>query len=365
MQALAAGYTVVAAGLGRPGLCEVEYVSLEVQASWARAAVNQAAGALRMAARRYEAAYWGNALLAGARGRLDHLRPDVVVANDVPALPLALAVAHGAPVVLDAHEYTPLEYADRRLWRWLIGPYMEHITRRYVSRATRMSTVAPALAERYAADGGPPPVVVTNAPPAHDLDPTPVGHPIRMLHMGTADRSRHIEDMIDLVDTLDERFTLDLILMPGSDPRYLRALRKRALRRPLVRFLDTVPMRELVTVANAYDVGLYLLPPVNFNNANALPNKLFEFIQARLAVAIGPSPAMAQVVREWSCGVVASDFSPAALAAVLNPLRADDIAAYKARSHVAAQTLNAEANQTLVRALVEEALAVGAQPRRR
>ena len=37
----------------------------------------------------------------------------------------------------------------------------------------------------------------------------------------------------------------------------------------------------IVRTINQFDLGVYLLPPVNFNSAHALPNKFFEFIQAR------------------------------------------------------------------------------------
>ena len=64
-------------------------------------------------------------------------------------------------------------------------------------------------------------------------------------------------------------------------------------------------MHELPRMANDYDVGLYLLPPTNFNQRYALPNKFFEFIQGRLAIAIGPSPEMAKLVeRSNADGVI-------------------------------------------------------------
>ena len=41
----------------------------------------------------------------------------------------------------------------------------------------------------------------------------------------------------------------------------------------------TIGTLELITPV-LFDVGVFLLEPVNFNYANALPNKLFEFVQA-------------------------------------------------------------------------------------
>ena len=44
--------------------------------------------------------------------------------------------------------------------------------------------------------------------------------------------------------------------------------------------------------------GLHLLPPVSFNNANALPNKIFDYVQARLGLIVGPADAPASRRRQ-------------------------------------------------------------------
>jgi hypothetical protein len=108
----------------------------------------------------------------------------------------------------------------------------------------------------------------------------------------------------------------------------------------------------VVTAINKYDMGVFLLPPVNFNYANTLPNKLFDFIQARLGIAIGPTPEMAAIVNQYQNGVVSADFQPKSLAAKLNSLRVADIARFKNQSAVAAQVLNAEKNELIFNELL-------------
>jgi hypothetical protein len=355
LRALRSSYDIVAAGLGPPSVSDVDYIDLNAPASRPAALANQLAGAARMLARRYESAYWGNRLLGQARERLADVRPDAVIANDVPALPLAFAVADGAPVMLDAHEYAPLWFEDRRLWRALMQPYMTALTRHHVPRVAAMTTVAPALVDAYRELTGVEATVVTNAPEYHDLRPRPVDGRIRLLHHGIANRSRGLEHTIEMMTHLDERFTLDLVLVE-HEPRYLRRLHRIAAPDTRIRFLDPVPMRDIVRFANAYDVGVFLLPPTNFNYRNALPNKLFEFVQARLAVAVGPSPEMARVIEEWECGIVADDFAPASLASQLLELDAANIMRLKARSHAAAAVLNAEANATKLKQLTTQLL---------
>ena len=258
-------------------------------------------------------------------------------------------------MIFDAHEYAPAEQAKDPAWRLVIQPYVTALCRRYLPRVTAMMTVGPAIAEAYERDFGVPAAVVTNAPPRSGLAPSPVETPIRVLHHGVAQRARRLEVMLDVAARLDERFAVDLVLAEGT-PGYRDELVSRAASMPRVRILPPRPMPELVAAANEYDIGLYLLPPRSLNQRWALPNKFFEFVQARLALAIGPSPEMARLVHRYGCGVVAGDFAPQSLAASLNQLNADDVSALKVRTAEAARELSLEANRDVVLELVERAV---------
>jgi glycosyltransferase involved in cell wall biosynthesis len=353
--ALSQRHRVTVAGAGSSSRHEgVRHIDLTPPDAPAAARMNQAAGLARILARASERAYFGNRLVRHATALLDDVRPDLVLSNDIETLPLAFRVAHGAPVVFDAHEYYPGGYAHVAWWRVVMAPHIRELCRRWMPQAAATMTVSPGIAERYRAEFGVDPVVVTNAPPRAELEPSPVELPIRLVHHGAADRPRRIDRMIELMRDLDDRFTLDLMLVDMGGE--VRRLRKLAAGDPRISFPDTVPMPDIVRTINRYDVGVYLLDSVVFNQREALPNKLFEFIQARLAVAIGPSPAMARVVREWGCGVVAGDFSPEALAAALSDLDPGRIAELKARSHAAADALSAERNAERLVEVVEGAL---------
>ncbi len=188
-----------------------------------------------------------------------------------------------------------------------------------------------------------------NLPETRGWDQTP------LLHHGACTPSRHLEEMIHMFRFLDARYHLDFMLLP-SNRRYLRKLKQEAAFCPRIRFVDPVPMPEIPAKTNLYDIGLFLLPPVNFNYAHALPNKFFEFVQARLAVAIGPSPEMAGLARQYGFGVIAQSFAPRDLAERLNCLTADEIQTLKLAAHRAAKDLCAENNAPIIRAEVERVL---------
>jgi hypothetical protein len=164
--------------------------------------------------------------------------------------------------------------------------------------------------------------------------------------------------MVEMMSYLDERFMLDMILMVSdfASPKtksYVESFMRSASENPRIRFLPSVPSDRVVETINQYDIGVFLIPPINFNYANTLPNKLFDYIQARLGVAIGPTPEMASIVNHYQNGVVSDNFEPRSLAEKLNALTPEQVLEFKARSAEAAKTLNAENNEVLFKKLID------------
>lgn len=344
-------FDLIVAGHGTLDYAVARMVSLPFGRTMGEKAV--AAGELLLGA--FLRHYWRQKAPRTLLGALAGERFDVVLANDIEALPVALEIAQGAPVVLDAHEYSPKEF-DGWKWRLFFSRYKSWLCRRYLPQATRMCTVAEGIARAYESEFGVRGTVVMNAAPFEDISPTqPDGDAIRLIHHGGINRSRRIEGMIDMMRDLDARFTLDLMLVK-SDPDYYRELVQRAANNPRISFIDPVPLADIPRTINRYDLGVYLLPPTSFNNQHALPNKFFEFIQGRLGVAIGPSPEMAALVNEYGLGIVASDFSPQTLARALNRLTCEEVRRFKESSHRAARPLSAEVAGERLMGLVEQAL---------
>lgn len=333
---LESGCDLTVTGFGAKPEANVRFV--EVVKSRA-SLVRKAVWALRLLLGAFESYYWSQYHVKAAAGLLQDAAPDVIIANDLSALPLALALAKGKPVIYDAHEYSPGEYEDQFLWRLLFWRYNHAFCQKYLPRVASMLTVCQGIADEYAQHYGVLPKVVHNAPANQRLSPSPVrDDAIRMIHHGVASSARHLEVMIEMMGLLDHRFTLDLMLIE-VEPGYMTFLRQKARHDVRIRFVAPVPMPQICRSINEYDVGLYLLPPDNFNHRHALPNKFFEFVQACLAVAIGPSPEMAALARKYKCGIVAESFDPQALAGVLSGLDVGKLRALKEASHRAAQWL--------------------------
>lgn len=288
----------------------------------------------------YRAGYWLLPDVRAARRALRGRRFDAVLADDIDTVPLALSLGAPGGVHADLHEYFPRLHEEHEPWRRRIGPWYSWLCRRYLPRAASVTTVAPSIADEYSRTFGVHVGVATNATPYRQLEPAPVHRPVRVVHSGTSHRERNLSALVDGVLAVPG-CTLDLFLTP-NDPGHLAELRERARTEPRLRVHDPVPYSELVDTLNQYDVGVHLLPPRNFNFAHALPNKVFDFAQARLAAVVGPSPEMARVVEGYGFGVVARGFTAADLEQVLRGLTPDRIAAMKRAAHAHAHELSAE-----------------------
>jgi glycosyltransferase involved in cell wall biosynthesis len=266
-------------------------------------------------------------------------RWDVVLANDVETLPLARRLAPRTGVLADVHEYATRQNEHSFAWRLLQSPYYRWLVRKHLSRATVVTTVSGGLADEYQREFGISAGVVTNASALHDLQPSGVHSPIRLVHSGFPAVQRRLELMIEAVQLSRANVVFDLYLLDdGSE--YLASLKERARGDDRIRFRPPVQSSELVTVLNDYDVGLCILPPTTFNLAWCLPNKFFDYIQARLAVIVGPSPEMQRVVDETAVGRVTDDFTVEAIAKVIDELKPETIAMWKRASHSHAAELS-------------------------
>jgi hypothetical protein len=341
-------YHVTAAGYADPGVAGVEFVRIP----WvAPSPVEKLCAAAKLKSGQYERFYWSWPPVAAAKQFLSARRFDLVLANEVHTVPLALTLVPDR-VVLDSHEYSPRELEDDWKWRFFFQRYVTYLCHQYIPRTAAMITVCEGIADEYATQFGKRPAVVHNTAWLAKLVPAPLeGGRVRLVHHGGAIPQRRIELMIEMMAYLEPRFSMDFYLIP-TNPRYLSRLQRLAAGDSRIRFLPPVPMLEIPRTINGYDIGVFLLEPGNFNYRHALPNKLFEFIQGRIAIAIGPSPEMARLVRQYDCGVVADDFSPRALAERLSAITAERVDYYKRRSHAAAAKLCYEnSSQTLISVL--------------
>lgn len=305
----------------------------------------------------------GDLVGAIAARNVDHLLSlpayDLVVAHDVPVFRLAtrLKAAWACPLICDLHEVFPEQ--DEYFTTETARSYWRTAEARGLADADGVIFVNAAVGDYVRRTHGSPAhsVVIHNAVPYVDQEqlrgtslrdyyPIPAGDRI-MLFAGSLRPHKQLEVLIDGFG----RAGLDgwVLAILGEGP-LRETLERQVARNGLTGrvFLGRhAPQRDLVTVTASADLGLLPYQEVGFNYLIATPNKLFEYIQARLPIATSRLPMIERIVNTHGTGGFV-DFSTAASTAdglrafVTGPL--NEIT--PARLEVAARTFAWEQEET-------------------
>lgn len=271
------------------------------------------------------------ALLAG--------RFDLVLCNDLNAVLLGVECLRkkGTPFVADYHEFPGGEAPENISYRMFCGPHGQRCLKRYGKLATGSMTVNRHFANVFAEEFGFPAIVVLNAP---EIRPLPAlsregDDCLRIVYHGVGGPNRNIELMIEAVGMLKRKAILHLMLL--SDAEYKKHLRTVAekVAPGLVIFEAPVRPADIAAKISAFDVGLFVVRCHSVNNEYALPNKLFEYIHGGLAVCCSMTPAVKEFVSENGNGWIMESVNSAALAAILEAVTPEELAAKKQASLLA------------------------------
>lgn len=295
-----------------------------------------------------------------ARAALARLDYDLFLGNDVS--PLLLGVwqqeKKGKPFIMDYHEYAPLE-AEEKLWhRWFHGPHGYRLLKRYGRLAAGSATVNHVFSAKFAQEFGFQPVTVMNAPELVELPP-PADAGDNRIHLVFHGHpgGRNLESLIAAMALVDDRFVLHLMLVSGAEEGSpYRCLAEVA---PTGRVIFEKPVMPSETVRRlaAWDIGFNILRPINYNHSHALPNKLFDYIHAGLAVVCSDTVIARELVAEHRFGWVLPEATPQTIAAHLQALTKADLLEKKAASLRTRQKIHAGTEEVRIVELARRALA--------
>lgn len=253
------------------------------------------------------------------------LRADAVIACDFDTLSAGqwLRRKGGARVLIyDAHELWVDMYGHKRLTRFARTAAI--IAEGTMARAADLcltvgERIADVLSRRHRM---PRPLVVFNGPeetiePQFSLD---AGAPVRLYFQGAYKVYGGLEEVLAAMPRLKGRAVLSLQGF-GEHEAELRRLADQLSLDDCVRFLRPCAPETVVRAASAHDVGVVAIKANCLNNRLSMPNKVFTYLGAGLAIlTTEETPEIAGLVREHQCGVVARAWSADCLAEALDAL---------------------------------------------
>jgi glycosyltransferase involved in cell wall biosynthesis len=246
---------------------------------------------------------------------IDPMDYDIIIVNDVHALQIAVDLFPSDAIWADMHEYAPLE--SEHDWRWRVA-YRRHVgflCKSSLSDVRFVTSVGKVICETYQKDLGRPVLLLRNSSEYRTRERWPLDDSERqknLVHVGVAIRARQLENMIYAAQACKE-VHLTLYILP-TDKKYFDEIVKICNEIPNVKIEQPIPLKDIVSKISSFDAGVVTIPPTSFNYANGLPNKLFQYIQARLPIITGPIPEVVAIVKECGIGIVTTDFSPVSIA---------------------------------------------------
>lgn len=279
-------------------------------------------------------------ILRGEARKLAKLEYTNVVCGDLILMPLASQL-NCKNLIFDAREFYPRQFEDQLVWRLIKQPLMRYLAAKYTPRANYLTTVSRGLAREYVNLGGKNVTFLPGYAAYRSLKPKATAKPIRIIHHGHCNPSRHIEDMLAVAELLDERFEWDFYFLSMAG-QYGEMIRSRINAMPKVRLKDPVPSSELIELGNQYDIGMTYFRPATFNLAFSLSNKIFEFIQSRCMLVCGYVPEAAFLFEDYDVGIHQLDGDIAAIAGRINALDDAEIDRFKANTDLCAKTINSD-----------------------
>ncbi|MCX6231383.1 MAG: glycosyltransferase [Bacteroidetes bacterium] len=257
-------------------------------------------------------------------------KQDLLIANDLDTLlpNYLISKIKRIPLVYDSHEYfcgvPELESNAfaRNFWLKIerfIFPKLKHIF-----------TVNDSIAELYRNQYNVELKVVRNIPLRQENINIksrkelmlPVDKKILLLQGAGINVDRGVEELIEAMQWVDNAV---LLIIGGGDVFDLLKQKAEALSlTDKIRFIKKLPYADLMQYTANADLGLTLDRDSNLNYRFSLPNKLFDYIHAGIAVLSSDLIEIRKIIEQYEIGEIIKDHQPETIANHINKLLTDD-----------------------------------------
>jgi glycosyltransferase involved in cell wall biosynthesis len=250
-------------------------------------------------------------------------RADLIAANDLDTLPAVYLASRirNIPLVYDCHEYftevpelvfRPLV---KKIWGKIEALILPHVKHAY--------TVSYSISADYNIKYGIHMSVIRNLPDRLNVRCLP-GIPLKekgeklIIYVGSLNVGRGLESAIMAMQYL--RNVRLIIIGTGDVEKELRELSSSLSLESCVTFTGRLMPDELQPYITQADLGISLEEKLGLNYFYALPNKVFDYIQACIPVLVSDVPEMKALVSHYNVGMVAHTSEPLQLATIMGEM---------------------------------------------
>lgn len=243
-------------------------------------------------------------------------KKDILLSNDLDSLVAnyAVSILQNKKLVYDSHELFP--EIPELVHRPFVKNFWSSLEKLLLPKLKNTYTVCKSISDfynnRYATNFK----VVRNLPTFKKIEKSKLpfstdGKKI-IIYQGAINIGRGLELMIDAMEYLNDYL---LIIVGNGD--IISDLRERSENKSTekkVHFLGKLLPIELQKITPLADIGLSLEEDLGLNYRYALPNKIFDYIQAEIPILVSDLPEMMQIVLDYKVGEIIELRTPKALA---------------------------------------------------
>ena len=286
----------------------------------------------------------------------------ILLANDLDSLlPFYLvSKLYRLPLIFDSHEiFSELpSLTDRpktkKVWKTL--------ERFLIPKIKYFYTVSDGYANWFKKEYGANPAVIRNVPNRTKLNdkqdfiffrlpPNPNNEKI-VMYQGAINMSRGIDKMIEAFQYIDNcQFWI-----AGDGPKkteYEQMVKDLNLTNR-IHFLGNIPPKTLKTITPLAEIGMSMEEDLGLSYRYALPNKLFDFMQAGIPILGTNLPEIKKTIEKYKVGKVIDNHNPKNIADKLQEILNEGKKTYKTNLQEAAKELCWENEENKLKLIFEQ-----------
>ena len=275
----------------------------------------------------------------------------ILLSNDLDTLPANFLASkiRNKPLVYDSHEY--FTEVPELIGRKRVKKTWEWIERMIVPKLKHAFTVCNSIATIYNEKYGTRFNVIRNLPVTETGFSKTVKSKISekiILYQGAVNIGRGLEQAILAMKYIENA---KLVIAGDGDIKvHLENLVKTENLQNKVEFTGRLSIEKLSELTPQADLGLSIEEDLGLNYRYALPNKLFDYIQAQVPVLITNLPEMAAIVHQYQIGSITDSLEPRKLADKIRDAlyNAEKIKTWKNNLPVAAKELTWENEERII-----------------